>query len=193
MLDTEEVGNSLRELIQRRSWDELRSRIRDMNPSDVADLIIALPPEEEVFVFRVLPKDQAGEVFSYLPPDHQEELIAALTNEEVMEEWPERWERALKQSFPRNWPELASSCGEGLRKLLRSDEDLQEATFLCANGLLAGRNITAAQLSANQADLRLKRWRQPRVNAKTAKDRQGPPRADQRILGGRRDGRRRAI
>ena len=53
MLDTEEVGNSLRELIQRRSWDELRSRIRDMNPSDVADLIIALPPEEEVFVCRL--------------------------------------------------------------------------------------------------------------------------------------------
>jgi hypothetical protein len=73
--------------------------------------------------------------------------IAALTNEEVMEEWPERWERALKQSFPRNWPELASSCGEGLRKLLASDEDIQEATFLCANGLLAGRNISATQLS----------------------------------------------
>ncbi|HYS54442.1 MAG TPA: magnesium transporter [Thermoanaerobaculia bacterium] len=83
MVDTVEVGNSLRELIQNRNWDALRGRIRDMNPSDVADLIIALPPEEEAFVFRVLPKDQAGEVFSYLPPDHQEELIAALSNEQV--------------------------------------------------------------------------------------------------------------
>jgi len=78
MLDTVEVGNSLRELIQQRNWDELRGRMRDMNPSDVADLIIALPAEEEAFVFRVLQKDQAGEVFSYLPQDHQEDLIAAL-------------------------------------------------------------------------------------------------------------------
>jgi len=67
MLDTEEVGNSLRELIQRRSWDELRGRIRYMNPSDVADLIIALPPEEEVFVFLVLLKDHAGESCLLLP------------------------------------------------------------------------------------------------------------------------------
>src|SRR5262249_27696851 len=70
-------------LIQNRNWDALRARIRGMNPSDVADLIIALPAEEEAFVFRVLPKDQAGEVFSYLPADHQEELIAALTHEQV--------------------------------------------------------------------------------------------------------------
>jgi magnesium transporter len=83
MADTAEVGNSLSELIQQRNWDALRGRIRDMNPSDVADLIIALPAEEEAFVFRVLSKDQAGEVFGYLPPDHQEELIAALTNEQV--------------------------------------------------------------------------------------------------------------
>ena len=58
MLDTEEVGNSLRELIQRRSWDELRGRIRDMNPSDVADLIIALPPEEEKDARRGEDQDQ---------------------------------------------------------------------------------------------------------------------------------------
>jgi magnesium transporter len=125
MLDTVEVGNTLRELIQRRSWDELRSRIRDMNPSDVADLIIALPAEEEVFVFRVLPKDQAGEVFSYLPPDHQEELIAALTNEQA---------RAVLQAMP---PDdrthlLEEMPAEVTRRLLAtlSPEDLKNASWL---------------------------------------------------------------
>jgi hypothetical protein len=29
MLDTLELGNSLREIIRRRSWDELRERIRE--------------------------------------------------------------------------------------------------------------------------------------------------------------------
>jgi hypothetical protein len=33
-----------------------------------------------------------------------------------------------------------------MRKLLASGEDMQEATFLCANGLLSRRNATAAQL-----------------------------------------------
>jgi magnesium transporter len=125
MLDTVEVGNSLRELIQRRNWDELRARIRDMNPSDVADLLIALPAEEEAFVFRVLPKDQAGEVFSYLPPDHQEDLIAALTNEQV---------RSVLQSMP---PDdrtrlLEEVPAEVTRRLLTtlSPEDLKNTSWL---------------------------------------------------------------
>src|ERR1700682_4013689 len=125
MLDTVEVGNSLRELIQRRNWDELRGRIRDMNPSDVADLLIALPAEEEAFVFRVLPKDQAGEDFSYLSPDHQEDLIVALRNEQV---------RSVLQSMP---PDdrtrlLEEMPAEVTRRLLTtlSPEDLKNVRWL---------------------------------------------------------------
>jgi magnesium transporter len=83
MPETVSVGDALRDIIHQRNWDQLRERLRELNPSDVADLIIALPAEEEAFVFRVLSKEQAAEVFSYLPPDHQEELIASLTNEQV--------------------------------------------------------------------------------------------------------------
>jgi len=83
MPETASVGDALRDIIHQRNWDQLRERLRELNPSDVADLIIALPAEEEAFVFRVLSKEQAAEVFSYLPPDHQEELIASLTNEQV--------------------------------------------------------------------------------------------------------------
>ena len=83
MLETVSIGDELRELIHQQNWQELRDRLRELNPSDVADLIIALPSEEEAFVFRVLSKEQAAEVFSYLPPPHQEELIESLTNEQV--------------------------------------------------------------------------------------------------------------
>ena len=83
MPETVSVGDALRDIIHQRNWDQLRERLRELNPSDVSDLIIALPAEEEAFVFRVLSKEQAAEVFSYLPPDHQEELIASLTNEQV--------------------------------------------------------------------------------------------------------------
>jgi len=73
--------------------------------------------------------------------------IAALTSDDVIEnEWPQRSSAALKQCFPRRWRELAATTGEGLRKLLASGEDLQEAAFTCANGLLSGRNVTPDQL-----------------------------------------------
>ncbi|HEX9493718.1 MAG TPA: CBS domain-containing protein, partial [Thermoanaerobaculia bacterium] len=138
MLDTIEVGNALREIIQRRSWDELRDRIRELNPSDVADLIIALPAEEEAFVFRVLPKDQAAEVFSYLPPDHQEDLIASLTNEQV---------RSVLQTLP---PDdrtrlLEEMPAEVTRRLLTtlSPDDLKNTRWLLGYpGETAGRYMT---------------------------------------------------
>lgn len=80
---TVSVDESLRETIRAQRWLQLREILQELHPSDVSDLIIALPPEEEAFVFRVLPKEQASEVFSYLPPDHQEGLIESLTNEQV--------------------------------------------------------------------------------------------------------------
>ena len=74
--------------------------------------------------------------------------IAALTPDDVIEgKWPLRWESALRECLPRRWREFAASAGAGLRRLLASGEDLQEATFFCANGLLARRNTTASQLN----------------------------------------------
>jgi len=73
----------LRQTISERNWVELRGQLSELHAPDVADLIIALPAEEEAFVFRVLPKEFAADVFSYLPPDHQEGLIESLSNEQV--------------------------------------------------------------------------------------------------------------
>jgi hypothetical protein len=73
--------------------------------------------------------------------------IAALTLDDAIEnEWPLRLAAALTKCFPHRWRELAATVGDGMRTLLASGEDLQEATFLCANGLLSHRNATAAQL-----------------------------------------------
>jgi hypothetical protein len=73
--------------------------------------------------------------------------IAALTLDDTIEnEWVQHWSGALQHCFPHRWRGLAATTGDGLRKLLASAEDFQEATFLCANGLLSGRNATADQL-----------------------------------------------
>lgn len=73
--------------------------------------------------------------------------ITALTPDDIIEnEWSQRWTAALKNRFPHRWRELASTAGDGFRKLLDSGEDLQEATYFCANGLLSRRKATAGQL-----------------------------------------------
>ena len=129
---------ALRDLIQQQNWQQLRERIAEMHPSDVADLIIALPTEEEAFAFRTLSRDQAAEVFSYLPPPHQEELIESLTNEQV---------RSVLQSMP---PDdrtrlLEEMPAEVTRRLLTTlaPEDLKNVRWLLgyAEGT-AGRYMT---------------------------------------------------
>jgi len=74
--------------------------------------------------------------------------IAALSPDAAAERWPEAWATALQECFPHRWRELASTAGDGLRKLLASGEDLLEATFHCANGLLSRRRRTADELLA---------------------------------------------
>jgi hypothetical protein len=73
--------------------------------------------------------------------------IAALSTDEP-EDWPKRWERALRDCFPSHWKEFAATAGDGLRKLLKSAEDMEEATYHCANGLLSRRRRTQAELQA---------------------------------------------
>lgn len=72
--------------------------------------------------------------------------IAALSEGEAMEPWAESWGKALRDRFPRRWREFATSAGMGLRRLLESGEDLQEATFNCSNGLLSRRGVSSEQL-----------------------------------------------
>jgi magnesium transporter len=124
-VETVSVGDELRELIRQQNWNQLRDRLTDMHPSDVADLIIALPREEEGFVFRVLPRDEAGEVFSYLPPDHQEGLIESLSNEQVR--------NVLAEMNPDDRTRLLEEMpAEVTRRLLTalSPEDLKNARWL---------------------------------------------------------------
>jgi magnesium transporter len=71
------------ELVQQRRWLQLRSTIDELHPSDIAELLIALPTSEEAVVFRLLPRGSAAEVFAYLPSDHQEHLIQSLSGELV--------------------------------------------------------------------------------------------------------------
>ena len=72
--------------------------------------------------------------------------IAALSPDGAVEKWPETWSKAIRIRFPQRWRELAVSAGDGLRKLLASSEDLQEAAVICNNGLLSRNPMSPEQL-----------------------------------------------
>jgi hypothetical protein len=74
--------------------------------------------------------------------------IARLSTDADIEKWANAWVGALKTEFPLEWKDLARSAGNGLRQLLSSPADLQQATETCNNGLLASRSVTAEQLKA---------------------------------------------
>ncbi|MCW8803049.1 MAG: magnesium transporter, partial [Ignavibacteriaceae bacterium] len=57
--------------------------LSDWTPADIADLIIDLPEQDKVIVFRVLSFDLATDTFEHLEFDTQEELLKAMGNEEV--------------------------------------------------------------------------------------------------------------
>jgi magnesium transporter len=73
----------LQELIQTKSWDALRGALSHFDPSDIAEILIAIPDQDDVAIFRILPRELAGRVFSYLPLDHQTTLIRCLSNDQM--------------------------------------------------------------------------------------------------------------
>lgn len=68
----------VQELLQSKSYAELRDVLHGLQQADVADIINELPVEEAVVAFRILPREDAGHVFAYLPVEEQENLIKQL-------------------------------------------------------------------------------------------------------------------
>jgi hypothetical protein len=51
--------------------------------------------------------------------------------------WGFEWQSALMSLFEKEWQKIAKTAGDGLRSLLESDEDFEEAHHTCINGLLS--------------------------------------------------------
>src|SRR5438132_11408279 len=78
-----EAGNPIGELVTGRQWDQLRDALRPINPSDIADVIIAQPTATEGIIFRLLPRQKAARVFAYLPTAEQRHLLVRQRVEQV--------------------------------------------------------------------------------------------------------------
>ena len=77
--------DELAELISQRRISELRRRIDETTPLDLALLIESAPKEARGVFYRLLNKDTAAEVFVEMAPEVQAELIETLTDAELSE------------------------------------------------------------------------------------------------------------
>src|SRR5467141_2803157 len=105
-------------MIEARDFTALREVFREWAPADVAEVILDMPEDEQVIIFRVLPHDLAADVFEYLGIEEQQKLLRAMAHEQVvaiLNEMSPDDRTALLEEMP-------SAAARQLIKLLTPDE-----------------------------------------------------------------------
>jgi magnesium transporter len=78
------LAPEIKSMIDARNFGALREVFRDWPPADVADVILDLPEDEQVIIFRVLPAALAADVFEYIGVEEQQKLLRAMAHEQVV-------------------------------------------------------------------------------------------------------------
>jgi magnesium transporter len=115
----------IKSLIDARNFTALREVFREWPTADVAEVILDMPEDEQVIIFRVLPHALAADVFEYLDFDAQEKLLHAMAHEQVgaiLNEMSPDDRTALLEEMP-------SAAARQLIRLL-TPEERQVATAL---------------------------------------------------------------
>src|SRR5882724_10013720 len=74
----------IKSMIDARNFGALRKLFAEWPPADVAEVILDLPENDQVIIFRVLPAALAASVFEYLDVEAQQELLRAMAHEQVV-------------------------------------------------------------------------------------------------------------
>ena len=74
----------IKSLIQARDFGALREIFREWPPADVAEVILDMPEDGQVIIFRILPNALAADVFEYLDVEAQQQLLRAMAHEQVV-------------------------------------------------------------------------------------------------------------
>ena len=73
----------IQSLIAEKKLSVIKEVLSEWTPADIADLLVDLPEQEQVLIFRILPKDLAADVFENLELDTQKDLLKAMGKSEV--------------------------------------------------------------------------------------------------------------
>ena len=110
----------IQSMIDARNFTALRELFSEMPPADVAEIILDLPEDEQVIIFRILPHALAADVFEYLDVDveAQQKLLRGMAHEQVVS--------ILNEMSPDDrtalLEELPSAAARQLIRLLTPDE-----------------------------------------------------------------------
>src|SRR6476620_7725894 len=108
----------IRSLIDARNFTALREVFLEFPPADVAEVILDMPEDEQVIIFRVLPAALAADVFEYIGIEEQQNLLRAMAHEQVV--------AILNEMSPDDrtalLEELPSSAARQLIRLLTPEE-----------------------------------------------------------------------
>src|SRR4051812_44945293 len=74
----------IQNMVEARNFAALRETFSDWPPADVAEVIVDMPENEQVVVFRILPHELAADVFEYLDVEAQQQLLKAIAHEQVV-------------------------------------------------------------------------------------------------------------
>src|SRR5437868_14357412 len=78
------LAPEIKSLIDARDFNGLRELFKEWPPADIAEVILDLPVDEQVIVFRVLPAALAADVFEYIGIEEQQSLLRAMAHEQVI-------------------------------------------------------------------------------------------------------------
>ena len=73
------------ELLENKEYKKLKEMLSDMNEADIASILVELPEDKLVLIYRILPKELAAEVFVNMDSDAQEVLIHSFSDNELKE------------------------------------------------------------------------------------------------------------
>src|SRR5438445_4866682 len=112
------LAPEIKVVIDARNFTALRELFQEWPPADVADVILDLPEDEQVIIFRVLPAALAADVFEYIGIEEQQKLLRAMAHEQVV--------AILNEMSPDDrtalLEELPSAAARQLIKLLTPEE-----------------------------------------------------------------------
>ena len=82
-MNRNELFEELFELLENKKILQVKTKLADLLPADIAEFFELISRENVVLVFRMLPKDLASEVFAFLEADKQQIIIDAVTDKEL--------------------------------------------------------------------------------------------------------------
>src|SRR6185369_10927150 len=136
----------IRSLIDARNFGALRELFREWPKADIAEIILDMPEDEQVIIFRVLPAALAADVFEYIGIEEQQKLLRAMAHEQVV--------AILNEMSPDDrtalLEELPSAAARQLIRLLTPEERHVATALLGYPEYSVGRLMTPDFIAAKE-------------------------------------------